>query len=158
MASWSLRVGLVSLTGLIIHCTPPRPVPPDAGAAPSSTPHPKAGVTAMIAKTRSASTTAAQTDVPALDAKRPPRPAWAYADGVTEVDGFVYAVGRATGIRNSGLARAVAENRARAMIAHYVGKNAEEGATLAGVDIVDHWTDPRSGSMFARARWQPGGP
>ena len=93
-----------------------------------------------------------------------------------------YGVGVVQGIRNIGLARQAADNRARAEIARvfhtYVAalmrdyqrsttagdmkRSSEEQdvvsaqrtlteATLRGVTIEDHWTDPRSGALYALA-------
>lgn len=73
------------------------------------------------------------------------------ADG--DDSGAVYGVGRAR-MANQTLARATAENRARAAIARTLDgkKSGWVEAELRGVEIVDHWTDPGSGAIFARAR------
>ena len=66
----------------------------------------------------------------------------------------VYGVGRSLPLKNRALARMVAENRARSAIARALspsGKGAS-GRRLEGVEIIDHWTDPVSGAIFARAR------
>lgn len=68
--------------------------------------------------------------------------------------GFVFGVGRVRGVENRALARMTAENRARADVIRQLGVG--EGEGVSGIDIVDHWTDPRSGSMFARARFKVG--
>lgn len=80
-------------------------------------------------------------------------PAWARR-GSHEEDGASYAVGLAGGISNPALARRTAENRARAALArHLEGRGESFSATrMAGIEIVDVWTDPVTGAMVARAR------
>lgn len=73
----------------------------------------------------------------------------------------VYGVGAASGIKNVALARATADNRARAEIAKTFevevkieGDRTKTWAaqTLNGVEIVDHWIHPKDGTIYALAR------
>ena len=74
------------------------------------------------------------------------------AVGVVRRMDHLYAVGRAPPMKNRALARAVASNRARARLVRALGENGVSISHISGVDIVEHWTDPRTGAMFARAR------
>ncbi|MEL6185473.1 MAG: hypothetical protein AAFU79_12690 [Myxococcota bacterium] len=76
-------------------------------------------------------------------------PRWVRED--VTAPGVIFGVGSVRGVANRGLARITAENRARANLMRKLGVGEREA--VSGIDIVDHWTDPRSGAMFARARF-----
>ncbi|MEE8409497.1 MAG: hypothetical protein V3T05_07825 [Myxococcota bacterium] len=72
---------------------------------------------------------------------------------------YLVATGRAERIRNAALARATAENRARAEIARWIASE-----RVVGAMIVDGWRDPATGIAFAKLElevpqeWVPGRP
>lgn len=121
---------------------------------------PPLGETPALEAELAGAQTATPAATPAAD-----RPEW-MQKGTSYVDdaGQRFAIGVASGIKNAALARTTAENRARAEIAKLVGTKTEvtEGdgstkvrtfaATLSGVEIVDHWVDPKDGSVYALAR------
>lgn len=95
-------------------------------------------------------------------------PAWVTGkSSYTDEDGTRYGVGHASGIKNASLARQTAGNRARAEIAKLVSTPIEvkqgDGSktvkvystTVNGVEIVDHWVDPKTGAVYALARLKP---
>lgn len=88
-------------------------------------------------------------------------PAWVEAGSRVSIEEgrpVAYGVGAAGGIRNLALARAAADNRARAALARALiehrGRPTTDKirATLTGVRIVEHWTDPSDGTVYALAR------
>lgn len=94
-------------------------------------------------------------------------PAWVNAGSLIADDGAVLGVGAVSGIRNPALQRTTADNRARAEIAKLykvtqTELKADDGSArtlrtetsraLLGVQIVDHWTDPADGTLYALAR------
>jgi hypothetical protein len=119
-----------------------------ATAAAQRTPAP-AATTASAA----ASTPVAPPDRPRRYAAPRGAPAWV-REGWGATGDAVWAVGRAAGIRNPALARSVADNRARAALARALERSPrpEVVARLEGVEIIERWTDPRTGTIFARAR------
>ncbi len=94
------------------------------------------------------------------------RPAWVDVDASFEAR-KLSATGKVRGIKNPGLRRATADNRARAaMSSRYQRFIAKLGAELAGdtfdpkpfaaslmsgVQIVDHWEDASNDVLYARA-------
>ncbi len=89
-------------------------------------------------------------------------PQWAAVSAeviVRDEQRYLVATGRAERIRNEALARATAENRARAEIARWIASE-----RIVGAMIVDGWRDPASGVAFAKVElavpndWIPGRP
>lgn len=89
-------------------------------------------------------------------------PQWAAVSAeviVRDEQRYLVATGRAERIRNEALARATAENRARAEIARWIASE-----RVVGAMIVDGWRDPTSGIAFAKVElavpsdWIPGRP
>lgn len=108
-------------------------------------------------------------------------PEWVNKGSGSYNDGALYGVASASGIRNRGLARSTADNRARAemskvmetytasLMKDYMSSTSAGDAvseeqhvesaiktfsasTLNGVQIVNHWTHPVDGTIFALAR------
>lgn len=142
--------GLVALT-VLASCAAPVP----EAEAPSLEPGPEAVETkaAPVEEAVSPSTSPA----PVQPASRR-GPAW-IRRGVELNGASGFAVGRAPPMKNRGLARSVASNRARARLARALsernGSERARGETFAhttAIEIDALWTDPVTGAMFARAR------
>lgn len=66
----------------------------------------------------------------------------AWEDEATQT---LYAVGRASGIKNPALARSTAANRARGELARHLGAGVQP---VTGIQILEHWQHP-NGTVYA---------
>jgi hypothetical protein len=118
-------------------------------------PDPEPEVTSPV--TATATTTARTTEAPDWVKKGPT---------FTGEDGHQYGVAKVVGIRNPGLARSAADNRARAELMKAVGQAVEveisDGkpsekakgyrAVTFGSEVVDHWIEPGTDAIYSLVR------